>query len=293
VEAVAAAGDRTCTVKIRRARPEDADFLVELLTHEEVEPYLAAVRPNDRESVLAGIERSQREPAEFGVFLIEVDGQPAGVMEFERANRRSRIAHLGGLAVHPDFRGQRLSDQAAREFQRHLLLDLGYHRLQLEVYGFNERALRHAERVGYVREGVKRKAYRRHGEWVDGVMYALLREDLGLSPALDFLYEYVARHNAGVRDGEWGPLAECFADAATLEFEGVAVGPFAGREAIAAAYEQQPPDDEVRILDAEEEGGAVVARYAWAAAAEVEAGSLRLTREGDKIARLVVRVSRP
>ena len=273
---------------IRRARPEDADFLVELLTHEEVEPYLSAVRANDRESVLAGIERSQREPAAFGVFLIEVDGQRAGLMEFERANRRSRIAHLGGLAVHPDFRGRRIADEAAREFQRHLLLDLGYHRLQLEVYGFNERAMRHAERVGFVREGVKRKAYRRHGEWVDGVMYGLLREDLGLSPALDFLYEYVARHNEGVRDREWGPLAECFADEAVLEFEGVAVGPFVGREAIAAAYEHQPPEDEVRILDAEEQGHTVVARYAWAADPEVQAGRLRLTREGDEIARLVV-----
>jgi RimJ/RimL family protein N-acetyltransferase len=30
-----------------------------------------------------------------------------------------------------------------------------------------------------VREGVKRKAYWRHGEWVDGVMFGLLREDLG------------------------------------------------------------------------------------------------------------------
>jgi hypothetical protein len=29
-----------------------------------------------------------------------------------------------------------------------------------------------------VREGVKRKAYWRHGEWVDGVMFGLLREDL-------------------------------------------------------------------------------------------------------------------
>jgi RimJ/RimL family protein N-acetyltransferase len=275
-------------VTIRRARPDDATFLVELLTHEEVEPYLSAVRANDRESVVAGIERSQREPAEFGVFLIEVDGQPAGMMEFECANRRSRIAHLGGLAVHPDFRGRRVSDQAAREFQRYLLLDLGYHRLQLEVYGFNERAMLHAERVGFVREGVKRRAYRRHGEWVDGVMYGLLREDLGLSPALDFLYEYVARHNEGVRDREWGPLAECFADEAVLEFEGVAVGPFAGREAIAAAYEQRPPDDEVRIIDAEEQGHTVEARYAWAADPEVRAGRMFLTREGDKIARLVV-----
>jgi hypothetical protein len=25
---------------------------------------------------------------------------------------------------------------------------------------------------------VKRKAYRRHGEWVDAIMFALIREDL-------------------------------------------------------------------------------------------------------------------
>jgi RimJ/RimL family protein N-acetyltransferase len=275
-------------VRIRRAEPGDADFLADLLTHEEVEPFLAAVRPKDRESVLAEIERSQQEPAEFGVFVIEDDGRPAGVMEFERINRRSRIAHLGGFAVHPDFRGRRLADEAARLFQRHLLLDLGFHRLQLEVYGFNERAMRHAERVGFVREGVKRKAYRRRGQWVDGVMFALLREDLGLGPGVDFLYEYVARHNEGVRSGEWEALAECFADDAELEFQGVPVGPFAGRDAILAAYRERPPDDEVRILGTEEPGDTVVARYSWSVAPDAQAGRLLLTRDGDKIARLVV-----
>jgi RimJ/RimL family protein N-acetyltransferase len=103
-------------------------------------------------------------------------------MEFEVVNRRSSIATVGGLAVHPRFRGRRVGDDAARLFQRHLLVDLGLHRLQLEIYGFNERAIAHAERVGFVREGVKRKAYRRDDGWVDGVMYALLREDLDRSP---------------------------------------------------------------------------------------------------------------
>ena len=157
-------------------------------------------------------------------------------MEFEERNRRSRIAHLGGLAVHPDFRGRRLADEAAREFQRHLLLDLGYHRLQLEIYGFNERAMRHAERVGFVREGERRKAYRRQGRWVGSALYALVREDLGLPPGTDLLYEYVARHNLGVRHGDWEALGECFADDAVLEFEGIPIGPFAGRDAIVAAY---------------------------------------------------------
>jgi RimJ/RimL family protein N-acetyltransferase len=166
------------SVSIRRARPDDVDFLAELVTHEEVEPFLAAVRAKGRDELLAEIARSEDEPDAFGVFVIEVEGERAGTMRFERANMRSRIADLGGLAVHPDFRGSKVSDTAARLFQRHLLDDLGFHRLQLEVYGFNERALRHAERSGFVREGVRRKAYWRNDEWVDGVLYGLVAEDL-------------------------------------------------------------------------------------------------------------------
>ena len=169
-------------MRLRRATPDDVDFLVELTTHEDVEPYLAGSRPRERDGLLEEIERSQAEPEEFGRFVVEVedDGEwrRAGAMGFELANRRSRIANLGNLAIHPDFRGRRLSDDAAKLLQRYLLFELGFHRLQLEIYGFNDRAIQHAERSGFVREGVKRKAYRRHGEWVDGVQFGLLREDL-------------------------------------------------------------------------------------------------------------------
>ena len=169
-------------IRLRRAQPDDVDFLVELLTHQEIEPFLAAVRARDREGLLDEIRRSLAQPNEFGRFVVEVpeDGawRPAGLMGFEQVNRRSRIANLGSLAIHPEFRGRRLADAGARILQKHLLFDLDYHRLQLECYGFNERAIRHAERAGFVREGVKRRAYWRHGEWVDGVLFGLLREDL-------------------------------------------------------------------------------------------------------------------
>jgi RimJ/RimL family protein N-acetyltransferase len=166
------------SVEIRRAELSDLDFLVELFSHEEIEPFLAAVRVRDRDGIRAEIERSLAEPQDFGRFVIEVDGERAGAMGFELANRRSRIANLGGLAVHPNFRGRRVADEAAHQFQRHLLFELGYHRLQMEIYGFNERAKRHAERAGWVREGVRRNAYDRHGDWVDGVLYGIVAEDL-------------------------------------------------------------------------------------------------------------------
>jgi RimJ/RimL family protein N-acetyltransferase len=170
------------SVSIRRAREDDVDFLVALVTHEDVEPFLAAVRAKGRDEILEEVRRSELEPEAFGLFLVELDGERAGTMRFSRANARSRIADLGGLAVHPDFRGARVADTAARLFRDHLFGELGFHRLQLEIYGFNERAMAHAERAGFTREGVRRKAYWRNDEWVDGVLYGLVVEDIAGDP---------------------------------------------------------------------------------------------------------------
>ena len=276
------------SVSIRRARMEDRDFLVELVNHDDVQPFLGGRAARDGDAIVAEIARSQSDPTGYGRFVIEVDGARAGVMGFEVANRRSRIAHLERLAVHPDFRGHRIADEAALLFQEELVRELGYHRLELEIYGFNDRAQRHAERVGFVREGVRRQAYWRHGGWVDGLLFALVRDDLEVPAAIALLHDYVMVHNDCVRTGDWAPLAEWFTEDATLAFEGVPVGPFEGREAIAAAYDAQPPDDEVVIFGADEAGDEVVARYGWLREPGTHAGRMLVTSRDGKIARLVV-----
>jgi steroid Delta-isomerase len=101
-------------------------------------------------------------------------------------------------------------------------------------------------------------------------------------PLLD---DHVERFNAGVRTGDWAPLLELFTDDAELVFEGAPAGPFAGREAIAAAYRDQPPDDTIRVLASEERGADLVVPFAWSRGGT---GRMTLTREGDRIARLVV-----
>jgi steroid delta-isomerase len=110
------------------------------------------------------------------------------------------------------------------------------------------------------------------------------------------LSELVARHverfNAGVRTGDWSPMLEQFDDAAQLDFRGIPVGPFVGKDAIAAAYREQPPDDELRILEQRERGDGVDARYAWLAEPEVPAGEMLLTTDAGRIRKLVVTFDR-
>ena len=168
-------------ITLRRATDDDVDWLVALYAHEDVDPFLGPRRPHDPDAMRAEVERSLAEPHRFGRMVIEVDGERAGTMGYHEVSESNRIAHLEAIAVHPDFRGRRVADHAARLLQRYLIYELGYHRLELACYGFNEAAIRHAERAGFVREGVKRKAYLRHGEWQDAVLFSLLREDLDSS----------------------------------------------------------------------------------------------------------------
>ena len=166
------------TVGLRPATTTDVPYLVALLADDDVAPFLAASRATSEEDVAAEVERSQREPDAFGVLIVEADGAAAGTMTWERVNRRSRIASVGAFAIDSSLRGRGIGVEAAHAVQRHLLHELGFHRIQMEVYGFNQRALRHAERAGWIREGVRRKAYWRNDEWVDGVLFGLVAEDL-------------------------------------------------------------------------------------------------------------------
>jgi steroid delta-isomerase len=99
---------------------------------------------------------------------------------------------------------------------------------------------------------------------------------------------YIADHNAAVRSGDWRTFAAWFTDDAEVRFEGVPVGPFHGRDTIRAAYESQPPDDEVEIRNVREEGDRTRADYGWKSEPGVRAGELRLRWERDCISELVI-----
>jgi drug/metabolite transporter (DMT)-like permease len=106
------------------------------------------------------------------------------------------------------------------------------------------------------------------------------------------LDEHIERFNAGVRTGDWEPMVGGFTEDAEMEFRGVPVGPFVGRDAIAAAYREQPPDDELRVLEQRQGEGRIEARYAWLAEPHVAAGEMFLTPEEDVIRKLVVTFDR-
>jgi hypothetical protein len=99
--------------------------------------------------------------------------------------------------------------------------------------------------------------------------------------------EHVRVFNEAVSSGRWEPFIDGFADDAVLEFVGVSAGPFIGRQAIAQAYRDNPPDDTIAIDgDPRRQGDTIVVPFRWNRTNEK--GTMRLTYKGGLISKLVV-----
>ncbi|MFJ5678502.1 GNAT family N-acetyltransferase [Streptomyces sp. NPDC093097] len=79
------------------------------------------------------------------------------------------------IALVPAATGRGLGPEAIRLLLGHAFDKVGLHRVELEVFAFNERARRSYEKCGFVMEGRMREALRWDGAWHDVLMMAALR----------------------------------------------------------------------------------------------------------------------
>lgn len=100
--------------------------------------------------------------------------------------------------------------------------------------------------------------------------------------------DHVAAFNHCVRSGDWGVFAGRFTPDATMRFAGIPVGPFTGRDAIAAGYASQPPSDTLTVSRAVSSSDVDELWFTWDNGGT---GTMTLRWSGDLIAELTVRFS--
>ena len=98
---------------------------------------------------------------------------------------------------------------------------------------------------------------------------------------------HVAVFNRAVATKRWGELVDLFDADAVMEFVGAPAPPVRGREAIAAAYAADGPDDTIELTGpVTHEGAEEVVPYRWQSTGRT--GTMRATVDGDRLRRLVV-----
>jgi RimJ/RimL family protein N-acetyltransferase len=131
------------------------------------------------------VERATRgqDPSEmtFAICLAE-DGRHIGNCGLEAIDRDNRTATLGILIGEADCRGKGLGEDAVRTLSRFAFDEMDLHKIRLDAYAFNARAIRTYERVGFREEGLLREEAYRGGRRVDMVRMGLLRGELAEPP---------------------------------------------------------------------------------------------------------------
>jgi aminoglycoside 6'-N-acetyltransferase len=163
-------GDR---VVLRPLADSDVPAVVELGADPEVERWWRGLTP---EHVLA---KARGEDDGTKAFAIVVDSDVAGMIQhYEETDEEFRHAGIDLFLGRP-YQDQGLGADAVRTMARHLLDDVGHHRLVIDPAAHNERAIRCYEKVGFKRVGVLRQYWLDgDGVWRDGLLLDLLAGEL-------------------------------------------------------------------------------------------------------------------
>jgi aminoglycoside 6'-N-acetyltransferase len=159
-------------VTLRPLEQCDRDRLIEILEEPEVARWFGtAPAPESADEFI-----SDPEVTGFG---IDVDGTLVGAIGFYEEDTAD-YRHAGmDLFLSTESQGQGLGPEALRLVARHLIEELGHHRLIIDPAASNTRAIRAYESIGFKPVGVMR-AYERgpDGAFHDGLLLDLLADEL-------------------------------------------------------------------------------------------------------------------
>ncbi|KAE9403816.1 acyl-CoA N-acyltransferase [Gymnopus androsaceus JB14] len=99
-----------------------------------------------------------------------------GITSLFNLQQKNRDAMLGLALVH-EFWGRGYGGEVVRFIVDYAFEQLALHRVTLDVYGNNAAAIRVYNKVGFIQEGVQRKANWIDGKWQDVILMAVLDED--------------------------------------------------------------------------------------------------------------------
>ena len=102
---------------------------------------------------------------------------PIGSISLERIDSKNQNAELGIGIGEKKYWDKGYGTEAAR-----LLVDYGFkqlnlHRISSTVFSPNKRSLKMHHKVGFTKEGIRKQAFFKNGQFLDLVVFGLLRED--------------------------------------------------------------------------------------------------------------------
>jgi RimJ/RimL family protein N-acetyltransferase len=134
--------------------------------------------PLTEEQLHAYLQFGQGKYPQARIFKIVSEcSETMGHIELGAIHRENGTATICRMFVGSRYRNHGICVEAVRQVLEIGFRDLGLHRIDLRVFGFNTAAIRCYERAGMVREGLLRKTQRVGDQYWDSMIMAILREE--------------------------------------------------------------------------------------------------------------------
>jgi ribosomal-protein-alanine N-acetyltransferase len=164
---------------LRELRVSDAPSLLAMLTTEEVSRFISPPP-----TTVEGFERfigwanTQRMAGNYACFAVVPMGYDTAVGLFQVRQLEPGFASAEwGFAMGSGFWGTGIFLECARLVVNFAFDELGVHRLEARSCVKNGRGNGALRKVGAIQEGVLRRSFQRNGEYLDQVLWSILRED--------------------------------------------------------------------------------------------------------------------
>lgn len=161
-------------VRLEPAGPEHLDGLWPLYSGGEDDPLMTLTREQAR--VGLGRAREREDRADWAIVRSEDDAIVGEAVLMDLDEDASSMSYRIAL-VGPEVFGKGYGTEATRLVRDFAFGPLGLHRLALAVNSFNAPAIAVYHKVGFVLEGVRRKAVRHEGTWHDVHDMAIIAGD--------------------------------------------------------------------------------------------------------------------
>jgi len=112
----------------------------------------------------------------FAILILD-DNKLIGNCGLHNVNLKNRKAVFGIFIGDKNYWNKGYGTDATRTLLRFAFEELGLNLVELEVYAFNQRAIRAYEKAGFRQAGVHRQGLYRNGKFHDEYIMSILREE--------------------------------------------------------------------------------------------------------------------
>lgn len=169
------------SVRLRAIEKEDIPKLVSLRNEEETLINLFSRLPHPistRAEELECEEGWKKKHKEDAGFLIEkLDGTIIGMCGTKKTRWKDSETTVHIFVGGNENRGQGLGTEAMQLLVRFVFEQMNLRRIKLQVFSFNERAIKSYEKAGFKVEGILRQELFRNGKYHDVIQMSILRHE--------------------------------------------------------------------------------------------------------------------